>query len=107
MDYPQKDIVWRPRVAGATYSTSYDSDYTGSDFGATMYQSYDDTGFSDVLRVDMIEFEGDALYESPYETEYGPYESRGFIEKTARESLPNDVTDEFEDDESGAPYPTQ
>ena len=106
-NYPQKDIVWRPRVAGATYSIGYGPTLPG-DFGAAMYQSCpcdDDIGFSDVVRVDMIEFEGDA----PHESEYGPidYESRGFIEEIARENLPNHVTETFVDDEPGAPYPTQ
>ena len=54
-----------------------------------------------VNRADMIEFEGDAPT-SPTFTE-----SRGFIESYARENLPEHVTDEFEDDEPGAPYPTQ
>ena len=106
-NYSQKDIVWRPRVAGATYSIGYGPMLPG-DFGAAMYQSCpcdDDIGFSDVVRVDMIEFEGDA----PHESEYGPidYESRGFIEEIARENLPNHVTETFVDDEPGAPYPTQ
>ena len=51
-------------------------------------------------REDMIEFEGDAPN--------GPTDivSRGSLESFARETLPDHVTEEFEDDEPGAPYPT-
>eukprot|EP01048_Picozoa_sp_COSAG05_P024064 COSAG05_NODE_5488_length_1160_cov_55.506751_2_plen_58_part_00 len=54
-----------------------------------------------VNRADMIEFEGDAPSSPTYT------ESRGSLESHARDHLPEHVTDEFEDDEPGAPYPTQ
>ena len=94
-------------MAGATYSIGYGPMLPG-DFGAAMYQSCpcdDEIAFSNVRRVDMIEFEGDA----PHESEYGPidYESRDFIESIARDELPDHVTEKFDDDEPGAPYPIQ
>ena len=49
----------------------------------------------------MIEFEGDAHHSPTY------IESRGSLESRARDELPERVTWEFEDDEPGAPYPTQ
>ena len=55
----------------------------------------------DVGHLDMIEFEGDAPYDPTY------IKSRGFIESLARENLPDNVTEEFEDDIPGAPYSTQ
>ena len=62
------------------------------------------TGDCDMLfvnRADMIEFEGDAPHSPTF------IESRDFIESIARDELPEHVTEEFDDDYPGAPYPTQ
>eukprot|EP01048_Picozoa_sp_COSAG05_P014231 COSAG05_NODE_1592_length_4464_cov_7.822485_1_plen_67_part_00 len=66
-----------------------------------MYVCYGGEEMLFVNRVDMIEFEGDAPHSATF------FNSRGFIEFVARQELPDYVTDEFEDDEPGAPYPTQ
>ena len=69
-----------------------------------MYRQPYYTGDLDMLfvnRADMIEFEGDAPHSPTF------IESRGFIESVARDELPEIITDGFEDDEPGAPYPTQ
>ena len=98
--YTEGGNFWLSRVAGESSTNTYGDDV------AFMYH-FDITLTSQVLtvlkvkRVDMLEFEGDAPTGPTYIV------SRGFIEEIARENLPNHVTDEFEDDEPGAPYPTQ
>ena len=104
--YTKEGNFWLSRVAGSIHSIGYGPVPGDSDFQAAVYmgQPYY-TGDCDMLfvnRADMIEFEGDAHHSPTY------IESRGSLESHAREELPTfGVTDEFEDDEPGAPYPTQ
>ena len=103
--YTKDGNFWLSRVAGSIHSIGCGPIPGDSDFRAAMYQFQPYyTGDCDMLfvnRADMIEFEGDA-HHSPT-----VIESRGFIESVARDELPEHVTWEFEDDEPGAPYPTQ
>ena len=103
--YTKDGNFWLSRVAGHFQPISIKYEPTG-DFCAAMYniRPYH-TGDCDMLfvnRADMIEFEGDA-HHSPT----SHIESRGSLESHARDELPERVTWEFEDDEPGAPYPTQ
>ena len=80
--------------------TAGDSDFQAAVCACQPYY----TGDCDMLfvnRADMIEFEGDAPHSPTF------IESRDFIESIARDELPDHVTEEFDDDEPGAPYPIQ
>ena len=103
--YTKDGNFWLSRVAGSIHSIGYGPIPGDSDFRAAMYQFQPYyTGDCDMLfvnRADMIEFEGDAHHSPTY------IESRGSLESRARDELPEHVTWEFEDDEPGAPYPTQ
>ena len=94
----EKGNYWDPRVAGESDTNDYGDDV------AFMYDSeVYATGDCIVLfvkRQDMIEFES-------YEGKFEGY-PRWCIELWARSNnvLPNHVTEEFEDGEAGAPYPT-
>ena len=101
--YTKDGNFWLSRVAGSIHSIGCGPIPGDSDFRAAMYQFQPYyTGDCDMLfvnRADMIEFEGDAPHTPTF------IHSRGFIEFVARRELSD--TDEFEDDEPGAPYPTQ
>ena len=94
----EKGNYWDPRVAGESDTNDYGDDV------AFMYDSeVYATGDCIVLfvkRQDMIAFES-------YEGKFEGY-PRWCIELWARSNnvLPDHVTEEFEDDEPGTPYPT-
>ena len=84
---------WEPRVAGKS------GDKVAYMYGSEVYATGDRIVLF-VKRQDMIEFES-------YEGKFEGY-PRWCIELWARSNnvLPDHVTEEFEDDEPGAPYPT-
>ena len=97
--YTEGGNFWLSRVAGESSTNTY-----GDDVAFMYHFEIYATGDCQVLfvkRVDMLEFEGDAPTGPTYIV------SRDCLESFARRALPEHVTDEFEDDEPGAPYPTQ